>query len=107
MSAVQQLGPLQAREWLNGGRGQLLDVREHWEYELVHLPGATLIPLGELPQRWTELNRALPVLVYCHHGLRSWHAACMLQMQGFGDLANLAGGIDAWARLLEPHMPRY
>lgn len=107
MQAIRQVAPRAAREWLTAGRGQLLDVREHWEHALVHLPGAELIPLGELPQRWTELNRSLPVLVYCHHGLRSWHAACMLQLHGFSDLANLAGGIDAWARELEPDMPRY
>lgn len=107
MSEVRQLSPATVREHLADGRGQLLDVREPWEYELARLPGAVLIPLAELPSRLRELDVSEPVIVYCHHGIRSWHAACFLEQQGFEDVSNLAGGIDAWSRELDPAVPRY
>lgn len=107
MSAVRQLSPAAVREHLADSGGQLLDVREPWEYELAHLPGAALIPLAELPSRLRELNPSEPVIVYCHHGIRSWHAACLLEQQGFEDVSNLSGGIDAWSRELDPTLRRY
>ena len=107
MQEVRQLAPRKARAWLEADRVQLLDVREHWEHALAHLPGARLIPLGELPDRLGELIPAEPVLVYCHHGLRSWHASCMLMQCGFRDVANLTGGIEAWSREIEPAIQRY
>ncbi len=74
----------------------LLDVRQLWEYEEFHLPGASLLPLGELADRLTELPRDKPVLVYCASGKRSAAAAAMLSGQGFGDVSNMLGGIMAW-----------
>jgi adenylyltransferase/sulfurtransferase len=88
------------------GAVQRLDVREPWEYELAHLPGALLIPLGELVDRVGELDPARPVAAYCHHGTRSLYALRFLQGAGFHDLAHLAGGIDAYSRL-DPSVPRY
>lgn len=85
---------------------QRLDVREPWEYELARIPGAILIPLGELVDRVGELDPARPVAAYCHHGTRSLYALRFLQGAGFQDLAHLAGGIDAYSRL-DPGVPRY
>ena len=85
---------------------QILDVRERWEYELARLPGAILIPLGELAERMKELDPVRPVAAYCHHGMRSLQALQFLQSAGFGDLAHLSGGIDAYSRL-DPSVPRY
>src|SRR5690606_21149249 len=87
--------------------GQLLDLREPWEHALARLPGARLIPPPELPSRLRELDSRAPVIVYCHHGIRSWHAACFLLENGFTDVGNLAGGIDAWSREIDPGIPRY
>ena len=111
MPEVRQLSPAAVREHLADAGGQpgvqLIDVRERWEYELVHLPGAHLVPLAELPSRLREINPAEPVIIYCHHGIRSWHAACFLMQSGFEQVFNLSGGIDAWSREIDPGLPRY
>ena len=85
---------------------QLLDVREPWEYEKVNIPGFTLIPLGQLAQRFDELDETVPVAVLCHHGIRSAHACYFLEKEGF-DTINIRGGIDLWARELDASMPIY
>lgn len=107
VSDVRQLTPAAVREQLSDGSGQLLDVREAWEFDVARLPGATHIPLAELPSRLRELDAGRPVIVYCHHGVRSWHAACFLVQNGFSQVINLAGGIDAWSREIDPALPRY
>jgi adenylyltransferase/sulfurtransferase len=84
----------------------LLDVREPWELEVVALQGAVSVPLGELEARLGELDATRPVVVYCHHGIRSASARLLLADQGF-TASHLEGGIDAWARDLEPGMVRY
>ena len=91
---------------LDPAQVQILDVRERWEYDRARLPGAILIPLGELVDRAKELDPARPVAAYCHHGMRSLQALHFLRSQGFRDLAHLAGGIDAYSRL-DPSVPRY
>ncbi|MDP1830640.1 MAG: rhodanese-like domain-containing protein [Geothrix sp.] len=85
---------------------QRLDVRERWEYGLAKLPGAILIPLGELADRVRELDPARPVAAYCHHGVRSLHALRLLHGSGFTELAHLSGGIEAYSRM-DPSVPRY
>lgn len=88
---------------------RLLDVRQPEEHALVALPGATLIPLNELPARVAELEswRAEDVVVYCHHGVRSLHAIGFLRQMGFTKLRNLTGGIDAWSVAVDATAPRY
>ncbi len=85
----------------------LLDVREPEEWEIAHLPGAQLIPQGELPDRVTELTQARTVVIYCKSGARSHAAARFLRGLGFTRVRNLAGGIDAWAKEIDPRMARY
>ena len=84
----------------------LLDVREPWEVELVSLDGAINIPLGQLQDRVGELDPNVPVVAFCHHGGRSEQARRFLEANGF-DVRNLTGGIDAWARDIEPELRRY
>jgi sulfur-carrier protein adenylyltransferase/sulfurtransferase len=84
----------------------LLDVREPWEVEIVALDGAVNIPLGQLADRLGELDPTVPVIAYCHHGVRSEYARQILEAGGF-DVRHLAGGIDAWARDIEPELRRY
>lgn len=107
MNRVRQLTPRDVRERLADGGGQLLDVRESWEVERAAIPGALHIPLAELPSRLRDIDPHRPVIVVCHHGVRSWHAACFLLEHGFTDVVNLAGGIDAWSREVDPALPRY
>jgi molybdopterin/thiamine biosynthesis adenylyltransferase/rhodanese-related sulfurtransferase/molybdopterin converting factor small subunit len=87
----------------------ILDVRESQEYDLCHLPGSQLIPLGELPARLGELDSSREMVVHCRTGKRSAQAIELLVQAGFSParLANLTGGIDAWARDVDPTMPRY
>lgn len=87
----------------------LLDVREPDEHALCRLPGDTLIPLGELVSRIDEVQPpdGVPVVAYCHHGVRSLRAVGFLRQQGFEAAVSLAGGIDAWSRLIDPAVPRY
>jgi rhodanese-related sulfurtransferase len=89
----------------------LLDVREAWELQTARfdLPGARSlhIPMGTLPARLHELDRLQPILVLCHHGVRSLQCVTFLQRQGFGAAYNVAGGIDAWSREVDGTVPRY
>ncbi|MDQ0576854.1 ThiF family adenylyltransferase [Agromyces albus] len=85
----------------------VLDVREPWEAEVATIPGSVLIPLGDLGERLGELDPAASVVVYCHLGVRSNYAARQLASVGFGHVRNLAGGIDAWSRNVDPAVARY
>jgi rhodanese-related sulfurtransferase len=85
---------------------QILDVREPWEYDIAHLKGSTLIPLGKLAQKMDELDKTRDVLILCHHGIRSAHAGLFLEHHGFHTI-NLTGGIERWARDIDHTMPLY
>ena len=85
----------------------LLDVRDDWEFQVVHLDGAVSIPLGELPRRFGELSPADEIVVYCHKGMRSLDAAYLLQQLGFKSTLSLVGGIDKWACEIDQDMQRY
>ena len=85
----------------------IIDVREPWEHALCALPGARLVPMQSLPLRLQELDPKRPTVVLCHHGMRSYQVAAWLERNGFTDVANLNGGIDAWAREIEPGMTQY
>lgn len=84
----------------------ILDVREVDEHEFVNI-GGTVIPVGELPERWKELDPSKEWVVYCRSGVRSANAVRFLQQQGFNDVKNLRGGILAWARTIDPTKPTY
>jgi len=88
-----------------------LDVREPGEVALaaIELPGATTrtMPMREVPARLAELDPAQPVLCFCHHGARSAQVVAFLERAGFASAYNLAGGIDAWSRDVDPGVPRY
>jgi molybdopterin/thiamine biosynthesis adenylyltransferase/rhodanese-related sulfurtransferase len=96
------------REWRQEGRPLcVLDVREPHEWEIVHLEGARLVPLRDLPARLGEIDPQADIVTYCHHGVRSHQALELLRGAGFGKVRSLAGGIDAWACEVDPGMPRY
>jgi adenylyltransferase/sulfurtransferase len=85
----------------------LIDVREAHEWEIAHIEGARLIPLGQLPERLGELDGHAEIVTHCHHGARSMKALGILKGAGFNRVRSLAGGIDAWADRIEVGMPRY
>jgi len=85
----------------------LVDVREPFEYEITHIPGSKLIPLGELPARLSELDSADDIVLQCKSGGRSAKALRILQEAGFRKLSNLEGGITAWSDDVDPTVPKY
>lgn len=90
-----------------GDKLVLLDVREPWEHSLAKIEGSILIPLGTLPQSLDKLDRQAEIIAYCHHGMRSADATGFLLQQGFTNVKNLVGGIDAWSVQVDPSVPRY
>ncbi len=85
----------------------LLDVREGWELNICALPGSTHLPMGQIPARLQELDPQRETVVVCHHGVRSLRVAYFLASHGFSKLYNLQGGVDAWAREIDPAMHKY
>jgi len=85
----------------------IVDVREPHERRIARIDGALAIPLGELPARAGELDPARPIVLYCHHGVRSLRALEFLRQSGFRRLKSLRGGIEAWSREVDPAVPRY
>ena len=85
----------------------LIDVREPHEWEIARIPDASLIPMGEVPSRISEIPQTGNVLVYCKVGARSAEVLKFLHQVGLTNTKHLAGGIDAWANQIDPSMPRY
>jgi rhodanese-related sulfurtransferase len=107
---VKSIAPAALSAWLNDpARGQpvLLDVREPWEFQTARLENSKHIPLREIPARFGELDAGAEIVLICHHGGRSMQAAQFLERQGFAHTYNLTGGVDGWARLVDPAMPVY
>lgn len=94
--------------WRREGRNfVLLDVREPSERAAASLPESLAIPMREIPQRLSEVPTGKPVAVLCHHGGRSARVATFLRAQGFADVVNVDGGIDAYAVRADRSIPRY
>ncbi len=105
---LKQMRPAELASHLKAGHTPvLLDVREEWEWNTCRLPNSLLIPLRELPTRIEELDKTAEIVVVCHHGVRSFHAAHYLKSLGFDHVINLSGGVAAWADEVDPAMPRY
>jgi rhodanese-related sulfurtransferase len=86
----------------------LLDVREPWEFQTASLPYSLLMPMGDVTSRaHAELDPDAHIVVICHHGQRSLSVAMWLRGQGFERAQSLAGGIDAWSRVIDPRVPLY
>jgi molybdopterin/thiamine biosynthesis adenylyltransferase/rhodanese-related sulfurtransferase len=85
----------------------ILDVREPFEYEIARIEGSKLIPLSELPDRLSELEREELTIVHCHSGMRSARAVQFLQGAGFANVLNLEGGIERWSDEIDPSVPKY
>jgi adenylyltransferase/sulfurtransferase len=85
----------------------ILDVRNPEEYQICRIPGSTLLPLPELPQRFQELDPEKEMVIHCKSGMRSLKATNFLRQQGFRKIKNLKGGILAWADKIDPSLPKY
>lgn len=96
-----------AQKLRNRERLRLIDVREPHELEISQIPGAQLIPLGQLAARLSELDSAEEIVLFCKAGTRSARALEVLLSAGFRKVKNLKGGINAWAREVDPSLPVY
>ena len=105
--SIREITPTELQQLLGGDNPpSLIDVREEGEAAICAIDGSTLIPMNSLPQRLQEIPKDRRVVLYCHSGMRSMMAGQWLSQQGF-DALSLAGGIDRWAREVEPEMARY
>jgi adenylyltransferase/sulfurtransferase len=103
-----QISPQELKARLDrGDRLMLIDVREPHEYAICRLDGARLMPFNTFAERAHQLNSADEIVLLCRNGLRSLQVLQLLWEAGFRKLYNLAGGLDAWARQVDPTMPRY
>jgi adenylyltransferase/sulfurtransferase len=106
--AGSEVTPTELQRELEAGRPiVVVDVREPHEWQIVHLDGARLIPLGELPARLRELDGHTDIVTHCHHGARSLRALEILRGAGFSKVRSLAGGIDRWAAEVDGSLARY
>ena len=105
---MRHFTPNQLKEYLaQGGKPLLLDVREPWDYEVCAIDVSELVPMRQIPSAAHDLDPAQETVVICHHGIRSRQVAYYLERMGFTDVVNLDGGVDAWARDVDPHMATY
>lgn len=106
---AESVTPAELKDRLSKSEAALLvlDVREDWEYQICHIAGSRNCPVADIPTLIEELDREAPTVVVCHHGIRSRHVAEFLERSGFTNACNLEGGIDAWAREIDPQMPTY
>jgi adenylyltransferase/sulfurtransferase len=85
----------------------LVDVREPFELAICQVPGSRHIPMRQIPESVGDLPRDRPILVLCHVGGRSLRVTQFLRANGFDNVTNVAGGIQAWAVEVDPTLPRY
>jgi rhodanese-related sulfurtransferase len=113
---IDQVRPAELAAWIGShGAGEagavVLDVREPAELRTASIQAdgfeLVTIPMNEIPQRLSELDPDRPVACMCHHGARSQRVAMFLAANGFTRVANVAGGIDAWSREVDPGVPCY
>ncbi|HZO40267.1 MAG TPA: rhodanese-like domain-containing protein [Methylomirabilota bacterium] len=105
---MDEISPQDLKTRLAGNdRPLLLDVRQDWETRLCRLENAVHIPIEEIELRVDELNADDEIVVYCHQGVRSAAVADYLRQHGFKNVKNLRGGLDSWARTVDPSMRRY
>jgi rhodanese-related sulfurtransferase len=105
---MTEISPSELKDRLTGDVPPLiLDVREEWELTLASLAGVIHIPMGQIPDRLSELDADRDIAVMCHHGVRSSQVVAFLKQSGFTCVINLTGGIDAWSRDVDTGVPEY
>lgn len=103
-----EIAPEELRVLRESSQVVLLDVREGWEVDVAKIEESKHIPMGEVPARFNqELDPEDHIIVVCHHGVRSMNVTAWLRQQGFEKVQSLRGGIDRWARQIDPTVPLY
>ncbi|CAC9441479.1 hypothetical protein BSPLISOX_3234 [uncultured Gammaproteobacteria bacterium] len=93
--------------YLKNNQPLLLDVREQWEWDKCHFENSKLLPMGQIMSNIDSLDKTQETVIICHHGIRSMQVARYFDAIGFEKIINLRGGIDAWAKKIDPSMPLY
>ena len=104
---MRHMEPKELAAYLEANQPLLLDVREPWEFNICHIEGSRLVPMGEIQLRLQYLDPETETVVICHHGIRSRQVGMYLEYQGFSNVINLLGGVEAWAREVDPDMATY
>lgn len=104
---VREIPPLEAKTLLEDTRTRLLDVREEWEVKIGKIKNSHLLSPVLLDEILNQWDKDTPILIYCHHGIRSMDAAIFLSDRGFTKVGAIRGGIDAWSVQIDPSIPRY
>lgn len=103
----KEISPREAAQLTQTGEAILVDVREDTELAICKIEGSLHIPMNEIPTRADALPREQPLIILCHHGMRSLSVCQYLEARGFTNAINLNGGIHAWAIEVDPEMERY
>lgn len=108
VALVKEISPRELQVLLDSGQEyMLLDVRQPWEFKICQLPNSINISLNDLDKSVAQLPDEKEIVTICHHGVRSKQAAILLEQCGYTKVMSLQGGIDAWARDINPTMERY
>lgn len=108
VSGYKNSSPTEVKEILDNKNGtRLIDVREEWEYKIANIEAAELMPLSNFMSHISELNKDDKLIFYCHTGVRSANICNYLAAQGFKNLINLKGGIEAWSNEVDSLVPKY
>ena len=104
-----EIAPGEVRRQIDSGETlRLIDVREPFEFEQARIDGAELIPMRSVPQALSRFEEEEnPIVVFCHHGMRSLQVVAWLREQGVENCTSMAGGIDRWSVEIDPKVPRY
>jgi len=106
-----EITPLEVKRRLDTGEKlHLIDVREPNEFALTRIAGAELIPMRQIPAELQTLegySDEAPIIVFCHHGVRSLNVVNWLRQHGVENCHSMAGGIDAWSLQINPSVARY
>ena len=103
----KQISAVEASVLQKDKKATLLDVREPSELAICKIEDALHIPMNEIPDRYTALPKDRPVIVFCHHGMRSLKVQQFLGSKGFDNIVNMEGGIHTWSTDVDPQMTQY
>jgi len=106
---MRELSASELQDYLENvpARPLLLDVREPWEFDKACIEGSTPVPMRIIPERLQDFDPDQEIVVICHHGIRSRMVGLYLENHGFSNIINLTGGVEAWAREVDPDMETY
>lgn len=111
MSVPLEISATEVKQRLDSGEKlHLIDVREPQEFLLAKIDGATLVPMRSVPGELQDLEKKAdeaPLIVFCHHGMRSLNVVNWLRAQGLENCSSMAGGIEAWSLSADPSVARY